>query len=330
MALAFHERSVRAERSFARSRMAEEVRTGLLSKPPFLPSKYFYDDRGSALFEEITRLPEYYQTRTEEAILARVADDVIRRTRPRELVELGSGAGRKIRMLLDALLRSGEAPARPRLTLFDINARFLHDSAQSLGGSYPDVQVAGVVGDFTGPLEALGPGGGRLAVLFAGTIGNLVPFEATRFLRRAARQLAPGDGFLVGLDLVKERARIEQAYNDAAGVTAAFNLNVLEHVNRELGGDFDLSRWQHRALYDDERSWIEMRLVSTDHQRVRIEASGLDLRYAPGDDILTEYSCKYTKESFTGMLVGTGLELEAWYSDPERLFALALLRREDR
>jgi L-histidine N-alpha-methyltransferase len=310
--------------------MAEEVRAGLSSRPPSLPSKYFYDDRGSALFEEITRLPEYYQTRTEEAILARVADDVVRRTRTRELVELGSGAGRKIRMLLDALLRSEDPSARPRLVLFDINERFLRESAQALERSYADVEVAGVVGDFTGSLEALGPGGRRLAVLFAGTLGNLVPFEATRFLRRTARQLAPGDAFLVGLDLVKERSRLERAYNDAAGVTAAFNLNILEHVNRELGGDFDLSRWRHRAFYDDERSWIEMRLVSTDHQRVRIEAAGLDLRYGPGDEIVTEYSCKYTQASFTSMLVGTGLALESWYPDPEALFALALLRREDR
>ena len=310
--------------------MADEVRAGLLSKPPFLSSKYFYDDRGSALFEEITRLPEYYQTRTEEAILAGVADDVIARTRPTELVELGSGAGRKIRMLIEALLQAEPAPARPRVELFDINERFLRDSARTLARDYPQIDVRGVSGDFTGPLDALGPGGGRLAVLFAGTIGNLVPVEATRFLRRTARQLAAGDAFLVGLDLVKDRARLERAYNDAAGVTAEFNLNILLHVNRELGGDFDVSCWRHRAFYDDERSWIEMRLVSTARQRVRVEAAGLDLRYAPGDEILTEYSCKYTRESFGGMLVGTGLEMECWYTDPEGLFALALLRRGKR
>ena len=310
--------------------MAEEVRAGLLSVPPSLPSKYFYDDVGSALFEEITRLPEYYQTRTEEGILAGIATDVIERVHPSELVELGSGAGRKIRLLVDALVRSPDAPRHPRLLLLDINERFVHESAQRLGSEYTQLEVKPVLGDFTGPLDELGPGGARLAVLFAGTIGNLVPGEATRFLRRAAHQLAPGDGFLVGLDLVKHPARLERAYNDAAGVTARFNLNILEHVNRELGGDFDLSRWRHRAFYDDAQQWIEMRLVSTAYQRVRIEDARLDLPYAPGDEIITEYSCKYTRESFTRLLVGTRLEVDAWYTDPEGLFALTLLRRTDR
>jgi L-histidine N-alpha-methyltransferase len=329
MGWAFHERTLRAHRTAALSPMAEDVRAGLLSRPPLLSSKYFYDDRGSALFEEITRLPEYYQTRTEESILARVARDIIARSRPVELVELGSGAGRKIRLLIDALLSSEAGPTRPRLVLFDINERFVQDSAQRLSTAYPGLDVHALVGDFTDTLEPLGPGGGRLAVLFAGTIGNLVPFEATRFLRRTARHLAPGDGFLVGLDLVKERSRLERAYNDAAGVTAAFNLNILAHVNRELDGDFDLSRWRHLAFYDDEREWIEMRLVSTERQRVRIAGARLDLTYAPGDEIITEYSCKYTRESFNGLLAGTGLEMEAWYADPERLFALALLTREE-
>jgi L-histidine N-alpha-methyltransferase len=310
--------------------MAGEVKAGLLAVPPYIPSKYFYDDRGSALFEEITRLPEYYQTRTEEAILARVAGDVLERVRPRELVELGSGAGRKIRMLLDGLVRASDGHGRPRLILLDINARFVVGSARALAADYSGVDVEGVVADFTGTLDELGTGGGRLVVLFAGTIGNLVPGEATRFLRRISRHLAPGDGFLVGLDLVKDPARIECAYNDSAGVTAAFNLNVLEHVNRELGGDFDTRLWRHRAFYDPERQWIEMRLVCAAHQRVRVQGAGLDLRYAPGDEILTEYSCKYTRESFTGLLVGTGLRIDAWYQDPESLFALALLGRGDR
>jgi L-histidine N-alpha-methyltransferase len=330
MSLAFRNRTARRARPRALTPMAEEVRAGLLSDPPYIPSKYFYDDRGSALFEEITRLPEYYQTRTEESILARVAGEVILRVHPRELVELGSGAGRKIRMLLDALVqRNRDVQARSRLVLLDINARFVEESARRLEADYPGLDVTGVVGDFTGTLDELGPGGGRLVVLFAGTIGNLVPGEATRFLRRTARHLAPGDGFLVGLDLVKDPTRLERAYNDAAGVTAAFNLNMLEHVNRELGGDFDIRRWRHRAFYDGAREWIEMRLVSTVHQRVHVQDAGIELTFDRGDEILTEYSCKYTRESFTRLLVGTGLVVDGWYQDEESLFALALLGRED-
>jgi L-histidine N-alpha-methyltransferase len=328
MGLAFRNRTARATRPL--TPMAEEVRAGLLSDPPYIPSKYFYDDRGSALFEEITRLPEYYQTRTEESIIARVAGEVIARVHPHELVELGSGAGRKIRMLIDALLQENlAAHARPRLVLLDINARFVEESARRLGADYPGLGVEGVIGDFTGTLDELGPGEGRLVVLFAGTIGNLVPGDATRFLRRTARHLAPGDGFLVGLDLVKDPARLERAYNDAAGVTAAFNLNILEHVNRELGGDFDTRRWRHRAFYDPAREWIEMRLVSTERQRVRVLDAGIDLTFEAGDEILTEYSCKYTRASFGRLLVGTGLRIDGWYQDAEGLFALALLGRED-
>ncbi len=309
------------------SLMAEEVRRGLLARPRWLPSKYFYDDRGSALFEEITRLPEYYQTRTEEAILAASADDVVARIRPRELVELGSGAGRKIRLLLDALER---ASLPQRLVLFDINARFVDESARRLEDDYAGLVVRQVVGDFTDSLAALGGGGGgggRLAILFAGTIGNLHPREVPGFLRRVAAQLAPGDGFLVGLDLVKDRARLEAAYNDAQGVTAAFNLNILDHLNRELDADFDTRSWRHRAFWDARHQWIEMRLVATAPQRVRVAGAWLDLRFDAGDEIRTEYSCKYTRESFSRRLAGTGLVVDRWHADPDGLFALTLLRR---
>jgi L-histidine Nalpha-methyltransferase len=313
----------------AMSRMAAEVRAGLLSEPPTLPSKYFYDDTGSALFEEITRLPEYYQTRTEEALLASVASDLVERARPDELIELGSGAGRKIRTLLDA--------AHPRrLTLLDINRRFLEDSARRLSADYPTLEIATVVGDFTEDLEGLrGMRGSRdlasprrLAILFAGTIGNLLPTEVPGLLSRVAARLRPGDCFLVGVDVVKDPRRLEEAYNDAAGVTAAFNLNVLAHVNRELGADFDLAQWRHRAIYDRSHDWIEMRLVSATRQRVRIPAAALELTFDEGDEIVTEYSCKYSRDSFTRLLRGTGFALDRWYTDPEELFALALLRRQ--
>ncbi len=306
------------------SRLAAEVRAGLLAPERWLPSKLFYDDRGSALFEDITRLPEYYQTRTEEAILAVAARDIVARQRPRELVELGSGAGRKIRLLLDA----AGARRRPRVALFDINEGFVEASAARLAADYPRLDVRGLVGDFTAGLDALGPGGGRLVILFAGTIGNLHPASVPRFLRSVARTLAPGDGFLVGLDLVKDPARLEAAYNDAAGVTAAFNLNILEHLNHVLDADFDLARWRHRAFYDRRNAWIEMRVVATEPQRVRVLGAWLDLHFGAGDDIRTEYSCKYTRETFTGRLRGTGLALDRWYTDTEGLFGLALCRRE--
>jgi len=304
-------------------RMAAEVRAGLLARERWLPSKYFYDDRGSALFEEITRLPEYYQTRTEEAILAAVAGDIVARQRPREMVELGSGAGRKIRLLLDA---AGPG-RRPRVVLFDINERFVEASAARLAAEYPRLRVRGLVGDFTGGLGPLGRGGGRLAILFAGTIGNLHPTTVPRFLRSVARTLAPGDGFLVGLDLVKDPARLEAAYNDATGVTAAFNLNILDHVNHALDADFDVRRWRHRAFYDRRREWIEMRLVAAEPQRVRVLGAWLDLHFGAGDEIRTEYSCKYTRAGFERRLPGTGLALDRWYTDADQLFALALCRR---
>lgn len=306
------------------ARMAEEVRLGLTARAPWLPSKYFYDDRGSRLFEQITALPEYYQTRTEERLLEGIADRLIARARPAELVELGSGAGRKIALLLGAMTRAGTAR---RCVLFDINQRFLTDSVHRLSTRYPHVAVRGAVGDFTQDLAALGPGGGRLAVLFAGTIGNLHPDEVPPFLARLAAQLEPGDGFLVGLDLVKDVARLEAAYNDSAGVTAEFNRNILRHLNAELGADFDPEAFAHVAFYDRRRRWIEMRLQAVRVQHVRIPGAGLSVTFGPGDEIRTEISVKYTRQSFAALLPGTGFGLDGWHTDAEDLFALALLRR---
>lgn len=306
------------------ARMADEVRAGLTAERPWLPCKYFYDDRGSELFERITRLPEYYQTRTEEAILERIARDVIDRVRPVELVELGSGAGRKIGFLLEAMARAG---GTGRLVLFDINALFVDESARRIAARFPEAQVTGVTGDFTKDLGALGPGGGRLAVFLAGTIGNLHPDDVPSFLGRVAHQMEPGDGLLVGVDLVKDVARLEAAYNDAEGVTAEFNRNILRHCNAVLGADFDPGAWEHVAFFDPERSWIEMRLRASRACRVRIPAAGLDLAFAKGDEISTEISCKYTHDSFAERTRGTGLDMEQWYVDDDHLFALALLRR---
>ena len=306
------------------ARMAEEIRRGLSSRPRRLPSKYFYDDRGSRLFEEITALPEYYLTRTEERLLAAIAGEVVDRVRPAELVELGSGSGRKIRLLLAAMARPGR---RGRCVLLDINERFLADSIRGLAQDFPGLAVHGVAGDFLDDLDLLGPGGGRLAVFFASTIGNLHPDEVPPFLTRVAAHLAPGDAFLVGVDLVKEARILEAAYNDRAGVTAAFNRNILQVLNDRLGADFDPGAFEHVASYDPAHAWIEMRLRSLRLQRVRIPAARLDLAFEAGEEIRTELSCKYTRDSFAARLAGTGLALDRWYTDPDDRFALALLAR---
>lgn len=307
------------------SRMADEVAVGLQARPlPELPSKYFYDDRGSALFDEITRLPEYYQTRTELAILETIAEEVVDLVRPRELCELGSGVGRKVRLLLDAMTRRG---LLERCVLLDISEGFLVESAETLDADYPDLAVRGVVGDFLEDLPALGRGGGRLALFLAGTIGNLHPDRVSLFLRALARQLEPGDSFLVGLDLVKDEARLHAAYNDSAGVTAEFNRNILRVVNTHLCADFDPEGFEHVAFYDHENAWIEMRLRATRDMRVSIPGAAIDVAYRRGDEIRTELSCKYTRSSLEERLVGTGLRIEGWYTDPDDLFASALLRR---
>lgn len=324
MAVALRPVTARAAAGTPMARMALDVRHGLLAKPPYLPSKYFYDDTGSALFELITSLPEYYQTRTEEQLLASVIDDVIARALPDELLELGSGAGRKIRTVLDAQRRAG----RPLvLTFFDINRAFVSGSLNRLAAAYPGAELTGVVGDFTRDLATLGRRTGRLGLLFAGTIGNLHPDEVPWFLDRLAAQLGPGDCFLAGVDLVKDPKVLEAAYNDEQGVTAAFNLNILEHINRELNADFDPSRFMHVAFWNPERRWIEMRLRAIAPSRVVIQDCWLDLRFATGDEVRTEISCKYTRDSFAQRLRGTAFDLEQWYKDPDSLFALALMRR---
>jgi L-histidine Nalpha-methyltransferase len=305
--------------------MAREVREGLLASPPRLPSKYFYDDRGIALFDEITRLPEYYPTRTETAILAAQAGDIVEAAAPRELVELGSGAGRKIRLLLDAMGRAGR---RERVTFLDVNRAALEESAAALVRDYPGLVVHGVVGDFQRDLDALPAGRDRLLLFIAGTIGNLHPRDETpAFLADVGRVLRPGERFLVGLDLVKDVSLLEPAYDDSQGVTAEFNRNLLRVVNARLDADFEPERWAHVAFYDAKNAWIEMRLRATAPMRVRVPGAGLDLSYAAGDEIRTEISCKWTKASFEGLLPGSGLAPECWFTDPRGWFGLAMLVR---
>ena len=305
--------------------MAAEVREGLSRRPlPELPCKYFYDERGSELFERITGLPEYYPTRTETAILEAHAVEVVDAVGPRELAELGSGAGHKIRLFLDAMRsrRSLES-----VVLLEINEGYLRESVDRLQDDFPEARVRGIVGDFLHDLPALGPGGGRLLLFLAGTLGNLHPDDLPAFFRATAAVLAPGDGFLVGVDLVKDPARLHAAYNDSAGVTAEFNLNILCVLNDRLGADLDPAAFEHVAFYDAERQWVEMRLRARRAVRARVPGAGVEIALAAGEEIRTELSCKYTRDSFSSRLPGTGLLLDRWMTDPDGLFASALLRR---
>jgi L-histidine N-alpha-methyltransferase len=303
---------------------ARAVWDALLTPPPTIEPKYFYDDRGSELFERITELEEYYQTRTERRLLGRIADEIVDAATPHEMVELGSGAGLKVHLLLDAIR------ARDLLTscvLLDINESFLSSSAHRLSADYPEMLVRGVVGDFTRDLDAIGVGPPRLFVFFAGTVGNIEPRAMPGFLEMVRRAMAPDDRLLLGLDLVKDRTRLEAAYNDSKGVTAEFNRNILRVLNSRFRTDFEPDDFEHVAFWDAERERIEMRLRAVRAATVTMPGDERLFEIDAGAEIRTEISCKYTRESFSGMLAGTGLELDRWWTDGEDLFALALVRR---
>lgn len=302
-----------------------EIREGLLRTPREISPKYFYDDHGSELFERICELPEYYQTRTERALLARIADRVVERTCASELVELGSGAATKTRLLLDAMRRHGSLT---RFVPFDFSEGMVRRVAAELVREYPGLRVHAVVGDFMQQLGELPPADhGRLVIFLGGTIGNFRHAEAVDFLRTLAARMRSGDFFLLGIDLVKDTARLVAAYDDAAGVTARFNKNALRVLNRMLDGDFDPQAFQHRALYDTRHDWIEMRLVSLQKQRVHLRALDLALELERGEEILTEISAKYDQARVRALLAGSGFDLVEWFTDAEALFALGLACR---
>jgi L-histidine N-alpha-methyltransferase len=310
----------------AGSREAREVWDALLAPRPSTDPRFFYDDVGSELFERITRLDEYYQTRTELALLETIAGDIIERARPSELVELGSGAGRKVHLLLDAIRDSGLLTS---CVLLDVNASFLESSAHRLAADYPEMLVRGVQGDFTRDLAAIGVGPPRLFILLAGTVGNIHPDALAGFLAMVRSAMVADDRFLVGLDLVKDRTRLEAAYNDAMGVTAEFNRNALRVLNERFGTDFEPDAFEHVAFWDDEHSWIEMRLRATRPMTIGIPGDERRLVLDRGAEIRTEISCKFTRESLLERLAGSGLILDRWWTDSNDLFALALLRPEE-
>ena len=303
------------------SAVYEDVRRGLSGQPKSLPPKYFYDPTGSALFERITRLPEYYLTRTEQGIIDLVAEEVMNDVRPEELIELGSGVARKVRSLLDA----APADRLVRYVPVDYDQAVVELAVTTLAESYPSLELHGVVGDFERHLDRLPTRAGRrLMVFFGSTIGNLEPHARSVFLREVRRQLAPGDRFLLGVDLVKDSATLEAAYNDSFGVTREFNRNILRVVNREVGADFRPEAFEHRALYNREAGRIEMHLAPVAPQTVSLKALLMDIRVLPDETIWTESSYKFTKESATAMLEDGGLRLERWYTDSGGLFAMAL------
>ena len=300
-----------------------DARAGLSSTPKTLPSKYFYDARGSHLFEMITRLPEYYLTRAETEILERESGRLVEAVRPRVLVEFGSGAARKTRILLDAMVERGLLEGYGPV---DVSAEASRHAADALIRDYPDIRVEGVIGDFERPRDLPFAGRPRLMAFLGSTIGNLEPMQATSFLTSVQKEMTGADGFLVGFDLVKDVDVLERAYNDEAGVTAKFNLNVLRVLNRDLGASFDLEAFRHRAVWNARDARIEMHLESIVEQNVQIPSIEMAVSFAAGETIRTELSHKYTRESANGLLDASGLSVESWCTDASDRFALALVR----
>ncbi|MDQ1466578.1 MAG: L-histidine Nalpha-methyltransferase [Actinomycetota bacterium] len=306
-----------------RAALRSDADRGLRSTPKDIPPKWFYDTRGSQLFDEITRLPEYYPTRRERAILVEHASEIAAITRADTLVELGSGTSEKTRILLDALRDAGTIT---RFVPFDVSEQTLRSAAEAVHHDYPSVAVHAVVGDFEHHLGSIPGGGRRLVAFLGGTIGNLLPPARAEFLLDIAKGLGLDDHLLLGLDLVKDVDRLEAAYDDAQGVTAEFNKNVLLVMNRELDADFDVTKFEHVAAYDRENSRIEMRLRAITTHTVEVRALGLAVPFAAGEEMRTEVSAKFTREQITEELEAAGMHLARWWTDPDGDFALLLAR----
>jgi len=305
--------------------LAADARAGLTANPKTLPPKWFYDARGSELFEEITRLPEYYPTRAERAILAERAADIAGVTGANTLVELGSGSSEKTRLLLDALRDGGSLG---QIVTLDVSETALREAAADLATEYPDTPVHGVVGDFTEHLSLLPGDPTRLVAFLGGTIGNFLPTERAHFLTAVRDTLKPGEWLLLGTDLVKDRETLEAAYDDAQGVTAEFNRNVLHVLNRELDADFDVTAFDHLSRWNAEDEWIEMRLRARTAQSVALPALDLTVEFAEGEEVRTEISAKFRREGVATELGAAGFALAEWWTDPEARFALSLAQAD--
>jgi L-histidine N-alpha-methyltransferase len=294
---------------------------GLTRTPKRLPPKWFYDDAGSDLFEQITRLPEYYPTRAERAILRAHAGDIAIASRAHTLVELGSGSAEKTVLLLDALR---DADTLRRFIPVDVSEAALLAARRRVRNAYPDLTVLALVSDFEEHLGLPAAQGPRLVAFLGGTIGNLEPAERAEFLGSLRAGLGNGDSVLLGTDLVKDPAILVAAYDDAAGVTAAFNKNVLNVLNRELDADFDLDAFEHVAAWDAANEWIEMRLRSRMEQTVKLGALSIDVAFAAGEEMRTEVSAKFREEGVRAELAEAGFEMRSWWTDSEGRFALSL------
>lgn len=303
-------------------RARADVRAGLLHAPRVLPPTYFYDERGSALFDEITRLDEYYLTRAEHALLQAHAPTIIAHTAPCTLVELGAGSASKTELLLDALVARGSGPMYLPV---DVSAAHLERAAARLRGRYPTLHVQPVAADYLVPFHLPPHPAPALHAFLGSTIGNFAPAEATRFLQDIRSRMELRDHFLLGADLRKDPATIERAYNDRRGVTADFNRNALRVLNAIIGSDFDPDAFEHRAVYDTNAHRIEMYLVPRTDQDVHVPGVG-DIEIPAGEAILTEVSHKYDRATVNALLADSGMALDEWITDPQQRFALALAR----
>jgi L-histidine N-alpha-methyltransferase len=321
--------------NFSLQSLRRDVIEGLLAEHKWLPPKWFYDKNGSALFEEITQLPEYYPTRAERSILEQFAPEVVSRAGCDVLVELGSGSSEKTRLLLDALPAVGSA-----YVALDVSETALRQAGESVAAAYPQLRIEAVRADFESQLSAVlstgqsaelsGAASGnrsaqhRLVAFLGGTIGNLAPVKRGEFLNELRDGLSEGDSFLLGADLVKSPEILVPAYDDAAGVTAAFNLNVLDVVNRRLAADFDRADFEHRAVWDAQNAWIEMRLRAVRDVQVRIAELDLNLSFAAGEELRTEISAKFTRQRLVAEFELAGFAEAGWWTDPDGLFSLSL------
>ncbi len=308
-------------RGRAETQIGEDVRLGLSGHRKTLPSKYFYDARGSRLFEQICGLPEYYQTRIEISILRDNAQSLTRDFHNGDLVELGSGANWKIRLLLEIMGRLRRS--QTRYVPVDVSQTALVAASKGLLNLYPELTVMGIVGDFTKHLPQLPCGRMKLILFFGSTIGNLSVQESRSFLTEVASTLCPNDRFLLGLDMIKPEEVLNAAYNDSQGVTEQFNKNVLRVINRELEADFDTDYFEHLAFYNSELEQVEMHLRAIRPHRVEIADLELTVTFEAGETILTEISRKFSRDSAARMVEDAGLSIAHWHTDPNHWFSIA-------
>ena len=325
------EESVESVRIVDRSRpvdfqaqLARDLLDGFARQPKELSAKYFYDEQGSKLFEEITGLPEYYQTRTERAILENIVSGIAKDFGFTEMIEFGSGSSAKTRVLLDKLSSEGTLE---RYIPIDVSRDFLVATAEQLHEEYPSIALEAVVGDFNGGLEGIERGGSGLILFLGGTIGNFYREEAVAFLSKVAGGMRSDDALLLGVDLVKDPQSLHAAYNDSQGVTAQFNKNVLHVLNSALGAEFHPESFYHYAFYNPDDTRIEMRLVSTKEQQVKINNLDREISFLEGESIRTEISRKFTRASVEALFSDAGMELAEWWTDPRSYFGLCLGRK---